>query len=968
MSLNNSDQPTIKQKRQHSNSNNVNDAAPLKRSANRLQTYVNDDYQPRPQSANLTNPATAAPVASTTFSYKNQNQQQSNMLPSTASISNSNSYSLPGSSSSRTTQQQQQTQQQTPQPLPPPPQAQQPPQQVPPQTDPQNANRGNQTAPAISREEQRLITNLQEIYKVIIKNENELVSSCTALTNSNAHQPMDLTNIDMSKLWVLYNLNLNLLNHYLDFIIQSLNSSNVNSGHQIIKIYRILKRLWIYGVVTFLDILKNIVSIFIEHDICSNFISHAFNILTSMLTVANLNADSWIYERLGDLSRMAIALYPSKFIDWKLSAEFWYLQSIKLQYGNGKIYYHISTVQSDCLDALVTLGKSAFCHDIFIPSNQYMDMVLVNILNRNTFSYPKYPIIDFIQINKDTLSSQLNQYDLFKSILIFLKQFGVDPNENGELFFTREPNQRIIEDFSKLNNPNFENKALFWFQKSSSFAIVNILQMCGFGNYLNPFAKLFDLVKCINLKKTTKKSNNNNSSNNNNNNSSNNTNNNPMEEVNLINDEEWSETQWETNSMMYLNRTTIYLSMKMFEIYLSGPIIVGLPYTLLMLYFLISVGEAMKLHPNSIPFFEKFIPRIIPLNKLIEYLNTLLNYYKTKYNDHQTLDESLWDQLQTFNNNETLSEVWKCWGTLWFDKISKKGTYDDYGQIGLANQDDLINYPTYGELYEPKLNRDRMLRVLTCALYIADNFQFGLKRDGTRFGTNITSNFTNEETFQLNFEPLDFAKNYILKPQVGNYNLFFQSPADEVLLEEGPLDSFETNLNDYHIVFDSNIWVKHCGKIYKCLKSKVFSNIIPLIIFQELRSLRNSKDISISECSTRCVITLRQLFNEFAIKAINLKGDYVLNINDLKDFEENNEIFKTNNIDDLIIQSIINKNQREFMSLNDPTVVKFRRKPTILITDDKNLRIKCKMLNVDAFGSAWFWENMNKIANGKCNN
>ncbi|KAH3679530.1 hypothetical protein WICMUC_000923, partial [Wickerhamomyces mucosus] len=103
-------------------------------------------------------------------------------------------------------------------------------------------------------------------------------------------------------------------------------------------------------------------------------------------------------------------------------------------------------------------------------------------------------------------------------------------------------------------NPNYENKALFWFQKSSSFAIVNILQMCGFGNYLNPFAKLFGLVKCINLKKTTKRTNNGN---------------NPVDEANLIPDSEWSEAEWEANSMMHLNRTTVYLSMKMFEIYLA---------------------------------------------------------------------------------------------------------------------------------------------------------------------------------------------------------------------------------------------------------------------------------------------------------------------------------------------------------------------------------------------------------------
>ena len=48
---------------------------------------------------------------------------------------------------------------------------------------------------------------------------------------------------------------------------------------------------------------------------------------------------------------------------------------------------------------------------------------------------------------------------------------------------------------------------------------------------------------------------------------------------------------------------------------------------------------------------------------------------------------------------------------------------------------------------------------------------------------------------------------------------------------EGNLgDRMDTNIT--HITLDTNIWLKHCGRIFKCVRNLVFKILIPLIVFQ----------------------------------------------------------------------------------------------------------------------------------------
>lgn len=234
-----------------------------------------------------------------------------------------------------------------------------------------------------------------------------------------------------------YTNNLELLDAYYDFILFALRgkpydgvaptsasngsssnipngASGITAGYQILHVYKISRRLWIYGIINLLENMKNLISIsqaippetnsnnidttssnsaenaslsfHIENELCVNFISHCFSLLSTLvemhndlsvqadlqghlstqnaclLSAANTTTSSsgdsalstlslisefqnWWFEKIADLSRMSIALYPSSFINWEISAEHWYLKTFACNYGHGKTLYHLATVQ-----------------------------------------------------------------------------------------------------------------------------------------------------------------------------------------------------------------------------------------------------------------------------------------------------------------------------------------------------------------------------------------------------------------------------------------------------------------------------------------------------------------------------------------------------------------------------------------------------------------------------------------------
>lgn len=1050
---------------------------------------------------------------------------------------------------------------------------------------------------AMSEEEQQLATKLKETYKNIVNYEEIVQKSCIELTikinqsnlSSTSTQytssiysqlqpqflassvplhtaaPVNTTDLSNS-LWTIYYHNVTLLNNYYDFLITALkptaNTAQFKTGKNIVDLYKIPRRMWVYGIVGFLEVLKNIMTIFQEHEIFSCFIAYCFNAVSN-LTDPSLEMEGWWCEKLGDLSRMAIALYASKFIDWKISAEYWYSVVMRTMYGHGKIYYHMCTVQQDNLDALVNIGKSVICRDPFVPTQQYLRLVVENICTqRNILSLLELPIIDFIKIHKVLLSihsnvasapNNIDQLNNEAEILDSQIQYGIDLvtrygvtfgcDSHGYNFFTKSfcipggvqnkygadsydlyVNQQ--EHDSQGNMLNTIEKMNFWFNKGSLFAIANINHLVGFGDPKNPFAKIFHLPEALKERREKKERKRRSKSINTQDDNQSNMGASPSgiagSECSFLVASELSSADW-FYSLTYINKSVLKLSFRILNHYIIGPKQASTRHIIVWLYFLISVGEASKKYPESKNMFMWLFRRFFPWNSLINYLNALISVVGNNSNLNSICRNYLLNYpnyVDHFNNNEFLPEVWKCWGTLWFDVIAPKGDFSTLEAAGVHDED-LFDLPVCGTspiiniisgsennsqrgksksaVQQERNNDERLVRIILLARLLADTYDFGLVRtaEGFKFDeathnkpdsdyliSSSATNMTNElfafahevmhgdprmtqSNFLVPISPSNLVSSNIfsnLSPQEKDDYWFHirdekeeaqearnhlgeEIAEDEEIegyadseFEEGTdyeqgifdsrmmdgvqtADSFNVQQNGHsetlqqnynalysesyvmnsdvipylsnnhmhiegdlgdridsaltYITLDTNIWLKHCGRIFKCVRNHIFKVLIPLIVFQELRSLRKSAEATIADAATRSVIIIRELYLSREIVPLRFDGTVASDVNETSEFE-NNPSWMSNV--DLTILNVVNEHDEMSKKLlkgfnitinsSNPTVLDkngarlFRY--CILVTDDRNMRLRAKTSGLTSYQSKWLFSQLDANFSHKC--
>ena len=167
---------------------------------------------------------------------------------------------------------------------------------------------------------------------------------------------------------------------------------------------------------------------------------------------------------------------------------------------------------------------------------------------------------------------------------------------------------------------------------------------------------------------------------------------------------------------------------------------------------------------------------------------------------------------------------------------------------------------------------------------------------------------------------------------------------------------------------DTNIWLKHCGRIYKCVRNGVIKVLIPLIVFQELRALRKSPEATIADAATRSVIIIRELYLTREVVPLRFDGTVASDINETTEFE-NNSTWRSN-VDETILHAVnehdemgkrlmkglnlrLSSSTREDYKKRDPPVLNSRMAKTfkycILITDDRNMRLRAKTIGLTYF-------------------
>ncbi|CDK28241.1 unnamed protein product [Kuraishia capsulata CBS 1993] len=897
-----------------------------------------------------------------------------------------------------------------------------------------------------TEEEQYLFSRLQEPFREIVKLEVECRNGCFDLNKKLLEGEVG-PGVITPQIWNAYKNISTLLDLYYEILTSCLRPPLSKTGKQLITNYKIPRRLWVYGVVAFLEVLKNVSSVFIDHEICSCFISRSFNII-SCLTDSAFGMEGYWAERLGDLCRMAIALYPSRHIDWKVAAKYWFDVAARTQFGHGKIYFHMASVETDSLEALVSLAKSVACRDAFAPSPQYLYGLIETAGNqRNILATIEVAMIDFVRIHKILLMHNEHR-DAAAVITNFSNNFGLDGNRVDFFAFHG-------------STPMFPpEKLTFWYQKGPNFAICNITHLIGFGDSRNPLAKLFGLPEALKERKDKRERKSKAKAPETGTDPNNVTADVETNGVELLCADELTEEKWFT-LIPFINTGSIELSMKMLKKYITGPWQSSTPHVIVWLYFLISLGEGVKKHPTSKPMVTYFVKKFFPWMSLVRYLNDILFQVRS---DKKALDLLMTysnryfevqhgDVLSYFSKNERLFEVWKSWGTLWFDHVHFKGDYAYVSETGAKPE--LFDLPTSGPRYDGKEDVHRFVRIMVLANTIADYYDFGLIRKGNqyRYSDAVAPFLQEEETAkQTLFYYLRDPKfeSVIEKPQpelvasglnepldVGSWctPVSVWDTPDPRLHSEGFMDSLtpmrerhdssldleiDENIdllyaadaeaddsddvkeeNEYMcsishpistklagdlgermdtsvtwISLDTNTWLKHCGRLYNCIRNDVFKLSIPLAVFQELRSLRRSQDALVSDSATRAVITVRQLYSEKNIYALRADGTRASNLHETTEFE-NNSTWRSNT-EEIILNAVkksnehgrdertgagcrINKNNK-ILSADEAATFCYNA----LVTDDQNMRLRSRVLGMTSYQSKWLFYHVERVAQGRC--
>lgn len=892
---------------------------------------------------------------------------------------------------------------------------------------------------SIASEEELLATNLQETYKAILKLEVETQQGCSEVNQRLAEN--DAGAEITSQLWILYKNVVQLLDHYYDFLLYALSPTSARAGRPLVMNYRILRRMWVYGVVSFLEVLKNVAAIFVEHEICACFIAYAFNII-SCLTDAQLGVEGWWAEKLGDLSRMAIALYPGRYMDWKASSVSWYRAAMRTQYGHGKIYYHACTVESDNLEALMDIGRSITCRDPFVPTEQYLRMIVDNVCSqRNMLSSTEMAMIDFVKIHKILLLPNYNaNQEMISLVSHYATHFGMD-SSNVDFFQLRGDSDTV---------PN--EKLQFWYQKSANFALCNINHLIGFGDSRNPFAKLFGLPEALKERKErkdkhkkTSKSGDAQST------TSGRSIGDDSETIYYSTADEQTEEAW-FSLLDYVNSGVLEISVRMLRQYVSGPLQSSTPHMIIWLYFVLSVGCSIRLHPTAKPLFTQLFHHFFPWAKIIPYLNDVLcilrssvegrSKFRLAVNIFNKGDE---DVLCHLTENENLWEAWKCWGSVWFDNVCLKGDYSSAYESGV--QESIFDIPYSGPRYSPAVNGPRFIRIALLATYIARNYpELGLAMEGNifKYYSNQSSEtlspaevsgleyFYQDQRLRNLFEKIPEALVVKIKPELeidcsvwageninpklptlednsygfmtevinNDYPAFlskFQQQNDgvdaddeseysDIFNDQGVYQSDSLKISgdigdkiDTSLTFlslDTNTWLKHCGRIFKCVRARIFRLSVPLTVFQELRSLRRSTDASVADSATRAVIIIRQLYADKSVLPVRADGSKASSLNETLEFEQNQNW--RSNTDEIIMKAVklnddlgksllLGSNYRinqggKVLTRVEASVFKYN----ILITDDRNMNLRAKAIRLSSFSSHWLFARINRIADGRC--
>ncbi|KAK9468767.1 hypothetical protein V1512DRAFT_257829 [Lipomyces arxii] len=172
--------------------------------------------------------------------------------------------------------------------------------------------------------------------------------------------------------WDIIKLHESLLEEYEDFLLIC---NLVNATSSILNLprkYKIPSRLWKNGISKLLESLR--LHLPNSYDALVSFIYYTYRTVARLYEFVPTNTETWL-ECLGDLARcrMGVENISGDRKVWQDTAFAWYVQSLFLTPGVGRLYHHLALCSEPVvLDQLYYHSKSLLACTPFLPSHESM--------------------------------------------------------------------------------------------------------------------------------------------------------------------------------------------------------------------------------------------------------------------------------------------------------------------------------------------------------------------------------------------------------------------------------------------------------------------------------------------------------------------------------------------------------------------------------------------------------------------
>ncbi|CAI2167480.1 1867_t:CDS:2 [Funneliformis geosporum] len=355
-----------------------------------------------------------------------------------------------------------------------------------------------------------------------------------------------------------------------------------------------------------------------------------------------------------------------------------------------------------------------------------------------------------------------------------------------------------------------------------------------------------------------------------------------------------------------------------------------------------------------------------------------------------------------------LTEDWELRGISLLQSIYQHNLFESASKLNInfvdSDVDDIINIPNVENNFsldqDEKIRRRVRIMELGCILTKKVNgFDFDIKEDLFTASSELNKNMESEDDdilHQTSELSIDEDENDILRTTESTFEEYSEDDDEGIMELKSRRQELETLLavsrNDVHnyksakfsskkyrkvkrtfsekkessvlcrvapgytkIVVDTNYLIGDLEMVKKLIKSEKWIIVVPLVVITELDGLKLNPS-PLGHAASEALIYLNEIiYKSKKIKIQTSKGNYLPSINFSEEFDFGDGEDKKKNLDDLILGICLwhakhHENHGTRDKSNEERNKDHKNEVVVLLTNDRNLRVKARARGVDVVG------------------